>query len=233
MSEDSLFGDKPDTNKEEVQKTTEFVFTVGDREYNAESASKKILNADEHISNLEKENAEMRKKLLEATTLDAVLQSMNKNGEKPTAPTPAVDTPDIETLVERTINQRELQRTRTANVMQVDKLIKERYGEQAKTVLQQKLSSVGLDVNSAMEIAAKSPKAFMKMFDEGGSDPKPSVPNHGTQHTQNMGNDSIQEGTYAYYAKIRKDNPALYNSPTIQRKMLEDAERLGKEKFFS
>lgn len=232
MSEENVFGDPPN-NSETNQQTTEFVFNVGDRKYDADSAAKKISSADEHIAKLEKENAEMREKLIKATTLDAVLQSMNKDGEKPPVQTGQQEPQDIEALVERTLSQRETQRIREANVKAVDKLIKERYGEQAKEIFNAKINDVGLDVASAMEIAAKSPKAFMKMFDDVKPEQQQSVPNQSTQRTQSMSNDSIQEGTYAWYAKMRKDNPTLYNSPTMQRRMIEDANKLGKEKFFS
>lgn len=82
------------TDQSEQNATDQLTFKVGDREYNAESASTKITNGDAHIAKIEAENAELRAKLESAASaeeIDAKIQAALKlNAEKQEGqPTPA------------------------------------------------------------------------------------------------------------------------------------------------
>lgn len=39
--------------------------------------------------------------------------------------------------------------------------------------------------------------------------------------------------TYADYQKLRRENPSAYYSTKVQKKMMEDAEKLGKSRFMT
>lgn len=74
-----------DQSVNQEQQADQLTFKVGDREYDVDAAAKKISSADEHISRLEQENAEFRKKLESALTEDQLeaklqeaLQKLNK-----------------------------------------------------------------------------------------------------------------------------------------------------------
>lgn len=91
------------TDQSEQNATDQLTFKVGDREYNAESASTKIANGDAHIAKIEAENAELRAKLESAASaeeIDAKIQAALKlNAEKQEGqPTPAPQAIDVDKL---------------------------------------------------------------------------------------------------------------------------------------
>ena len=207
------------------------LFEIGDRQYTKDAAVTKIISADEHIARLEQENAEYREKLEKATALDDVLQQLQ---QKPQATgeqtTPEVTEESIAKLVQDAINQTEDKKQRIANTLKSDSLMKEKFGESAKKIMQEKGQQLGLGVETMQQIAEKSPIAFMKLFDDV---PVPSPkPTTGGVNTDAVATNMPTKGTYDYYKQLRKDNPQLYNSAAVQQQMLRDAEKLGREAFF-
>ena len=71
-----------DQAKEEVV-TDQLTFNVGERSFNAESATTKIENADAHIAKLEAENAEYKSRIDQSTSIDDALAQLR---EKPATP---------------------------------------------------------------------------------------------------------------------------------------------------
>lgn len=228
MSEENLFADQG----EERQEIPVPLFEIGDRKYDAEAARKKIESADEHIKRIEAENAEIRASLQKAKTLEDVLSAMQSKQEQ--APeTPAPKTDNIAELVEAALSNAEQKRKQENNILSADTYMKQTYGEKAKEVLQKKATELGLGITTMMDIASKSPVAFKELFKESSQQQQPASTNQNPHRTEAVPTGEPKEGTYAWYAKVRKENPTLYNSQAMQRRMLEDADRLGKEAFFS
>lgn len=233
MAEENVFGDQAEkVENQESNSGSSSLFVVGEREYDVESARKKIENADEHIRRIEEENAQMREELQKAKTLDDVLKAMNTNTPGTQNQTNSPSTEDVASLVERMLTNSKQEEIATRNLEIADKEIKKIYGEKAKDMFQSKAQELGLGVKTLTELAAKSPTAFLKLFDNRTQDQVASS-NKGTQSNLSIPDGEPKQGTYAYYQKMRKDNPSLYSSAKVQQKMMEDADRLGKEAFFS
>jgi glycerol-3-phosphate dehydrogenase len=224
MSEETVFGDPKDETKDEV------LFELGGRKFTVDAAKKKIESADEHIKRIEEENAKLRTDLEGATTMDKVMEAMSKNQDNKGATSPATDPDNIAKMVQRIVEDTEEKRQREANILKVDSSMKEQYGDKAKEVLTHRSQELGLGIQTVMDIAAKSPAAFMELF-KGAPETNLSTANKGEQVSTNT-SDGPAEGTYAFYSKMRKDNPKLYQTAAVQGKMLKDAERLGPEQFF-
>jgi len=231
MSEENTFGDQTKTSTEGAVENKDVLFEIGERKYDLDAVQKKILSADEHIKRIEAENAELREKINKATTLDAVMQAMKERGEATNQQTTVPNADDLVSLVKRTLSEQSQEERRANNLMTADKLMKERFGDKAKEVLEKKAKELGIGLQTATDVAAHSPAAFMQWFQS-----TPAEPVHSTNQGTNLGNPDAtsgpEEGTYKWYAAMRKSDPARYNSPSVQRKMIEDAERLGKEAFF-
>ena len=105
-----------------------------------------------------------------------------------------------------------------------------KFGDKAKDMLESKAKEIGIGVSTFTSIAAQSPKALMAWFKDTGPTPTSNEP---ASHNIDVLDASIKEGTYAFYQEMRKKNLNLYNSAAIQRKMVDDANRLGQEAFFS
>ena len=59
-------------------------FNVGERTFNAESATTKIQAADEHIARLEAENASYKAKVEQSTSIDEALAQLRTQNDAPT-----------------------------------------------------------------------------------------------------------------------------------------------------
>jgi len=89
--------------------TDQLTFNVGERSFNAESATTKIQAADEHIARLEAENASYKAKVEQSTSIDEALAQLreSKNAEpqnsQPTEHTSAVSEEQIGEIANRSI----------------------------------------------------------------------------------------------------------------------------------
>lgn len=207
------------------------LFEIGDRQYTLEAAKTKISAADEHISQIEQENAEMREKLSKAATLDEVLQQFKQQANGNEQGTPAEFTKDdIAKLVQEAVSESSQNERLTNNLSKSQTLMKDKFGEGYTNIMKERGETLGLGPETMRDLAQRSPDAFMKLFDDvKPSTPKPTI---GEVNADAVNTGTPTKGTYAYYRQLKKDNPALYNSPSVQNQMLLDAERLGKEAFF-
>jgi len=90
--------------------TDQLTFNVGERSFNAESATTKIENADAHIAKLEAENAEYKSRIEQSTSIDdalAQLRAKEVNAEpqnsQPTEPTSSVSAEQIGEIANKQI----------------------------------------------------------------------------------------------------------------------------------
>ncbi len=230
MSEDIFAGTTGEQTGNEgstSNKENESLFSVGEREYTIESAKTKIEHADEHIKTLEKENADLRNtsgKIDEV--LDALKPSNDTNKDQQTKPGLSQD--DVLSLIE----QNDAAKVAKDNRIEVGRLMTERFGDKVQDKITEIGNQLNLGAKTLQSLAEKSPKAFMALFPESNAGQNESSSSTGTINSEAVNMATPDEGTYAYYEKIRKDNPKLYNKAATQKRMLQDAERLGPDAFF-
>lgn len=187
-----------------------------------EELAKAYVNADSFIEQLKEENRKLREKETAARTIDDVLERMNKKDEKPAdTPVNALSKEDIAALVEQTLTGRETARTREHNLLQADKLMKEKFGEKAAEVFKSKAASPEL-VKVYMELASVSPQEFVAVFAPatemlpGGTFATSSVNTTTVTPTSNRDN---TPGTKEWANKLRKEKPDEYWSLEFQTKL--------------
>jgi hypothetical protein len=230
MTNATIFGGSEDNqNTNTPAATTEgqlFTALVGEtQKYKTpEELAKAYTNADQFIETLKEENRKLREQTMAAKTIDDVLERMSKQSNAPENDNPPAQgyTPeDVQQLVEKTLVGREVAKARTDNLMLADKLMKEKFGEKAEEVFKQRATTQA-KAHILMDLAANDPQEFLSFF-------AGVVPNNSnTMDTGSMNTTSVPstggdrsniEGSKAWAAKIRKENPSLYWSQDFQYKL--------------
>lgn len=231
MTVDTIFGSEgSDKNQATTPAKTEdtglLPALVGEKQKykSVEELAKAYVNADAFIEQLKEENRKLREKEAAARTIDDVLERMNKKDEKP-ADTPVntsqLTKEDVAALVEQTLTGRETARTREHNLMQADKLMKEKFGEKAAEVFKTKATSPEL-VKVYMELASVSPQEFVAVFAPSGTQPTGGTVATGSVNTTTIPTTSNREqvpGTKEWANKVRREKPDEYWSLDFQTKL--------------
>ena len=186
--------------------------------------AKAYANADQFIETLKEENRKLREQVTQARTIDDVLERITTQSNAPVDDTPHDSglTPDaVQQLVEKTLQGREVQKTKTDNLLLADRLMKDMFGEKAAEVFKQRANTPEKQ-RVLMELAATDPQDFVNIFGitsniqsntmDTGSVNTTSVPSSGRNR------DNI-EGTREWAAKVRKENPNQYWSQEFQFKL--------------
>lgn len=224
------------TNQSFVQKLAE---AKGDKWRDPEVIAKGKIDADAYIEQLKTQVEELRKlaergakvedlvaKLDQkaAQTTSANSQASNPGGATATDTKSAISEEDIQSLVEKTLNQRETKQTLDQNINQVDQQLKEMFGTEAGSKLKEKSTQLGLSLEELKNVASKSPTAFFTLIGEQPKEFRPMT--SGSIRTEGVSNQqSAGTRNNSYYQKMRKENPRLFNQS--QQQMVQDRARLG------
>jgi hypothetical protein len=142
---------------------------------------------------------------------------------------PVIDTQKIEDLVSKSIQQHEAVKTETQNFNFVMNKLKEKYGANYQTTLNQQIDDLGLSKDMVNEFAKKSPKALLKTL---GLDEQVVPDLFQTPPRSNSGTfapTGAKRKTWSYYQELKKTNPKLYYDPKIAVEMHNQHSALGKE----
>jgi hypothetical protein len=220
MSEQAqnLFDDKDELSVESL-------IGEGKKYATPDDALKSVPHAQKHIQSLERQVEELRQELQEKLTLEQVLQKIEGNQSKD--PDTGND-PDIATAVKsaaaeelpKLFKSMLTEHAAEQNVASVQDELVRRYGtgEKAKEALANKARELGVEVSDLRLMAQRSPKAVLAYF--------PST--SGNQASQGSVNtaalrDTGGERNYAYYQKLRRENPTMYFDKKTQIAMERDA----------
>jgi len=228
MTDATIFSGQDSETTPPASATTDsslFTALVGDTQKykTAEDLAKAYTNADQFIDTLKEENRKLREQVASAKTIDEVLERMSKQESAPEADNPPVQgiTPDIvQQLVEKTLEGRKQQDTKTGNLLKADALMKEKFGEKAGEVFKQRPSTPE-KARILMELAAADPSEFVTLF-AGVAPPSNTMDTSSfntTSVASNGGDRSRVEGTKEWATKVRKEDPNLYWSQDFQYKL--------------
>lgn len=217
----------------------------GDKFRDPEELAKSVFNANLHIKSIEEELAEARANQAQADYAKTLLEELRK-GQQPASGEPTQRTDnntggtsgtttqkepeDIKKLVEEAIAHREHTRSRDENLKKANDLMVERFGDQAVAEFNKRSQALGLDKDSLMDIAAKSPTAFLSMLGEA---PKVETNRQtgSTVNTASFSSSNSGKRDWRYYQDLRKSDPKAYRSPRVQTQMERDYAELG-DKFW-
>lgn len=168
-----------------TESTTAMSFKVGEREYDVDSASKKIEHADNYIAELKAKEAEYQQKVaaLEAqvaqsTKLEDALSKLQTQQSTPSENTtqPVVEQVESqEEVVKRILQQREAEAAEVAKARAAEETFKEVsktlagvYGaDHVDRVVKEKAEEIGIDFDMAINMAKdpKQSKVLLKLLD--------------------------------------------------------------------
>lgn len=142
---------------------------------------------------------------------------------------PAYKPEDIDARVLETVSRLETQRKETANFNEVQAKLQEKLGPNYENILKQQVADLGLSPEDVNTLAKKSPKAFFKTL---GLEEKQQGDNtfNAPPRSQNRSDSfapSSTKRTWAYYEKMRKEQPSVYLNPKTQVQMHKDHKELG------
>lgn len=134
-----------------------------------ELALASVPHKEAHITKLETELAELRKKAAEAGAATEAYNAVQELLKEMKATPPAAGSlppsdKDLSALLDRKIVEREARNTAVANQKQVEAAIAAKYGEKAKDWYDTRVKELGVDPNDLAAIAAKSPKAALEFL---------------------------------------------------------------------
>ena len=190
----------------------------GQKYKTVDELAKAYLHADTFIQQLKEENQKYREQAAAAKSIDEVLERLQQ-AQQPEQVTPAkVEQTDISALVEQTLTQREVKKAQEANLLEADRLMKERHGERATELFKAKANTPELQ-QLYMQLAARSPQDFVALFGEaqpigntiqtGASVNTVNMVSHGASR-ENI------EGTKEWFTKLRREQPQKFYSSAMQ-----------------
>lgn len=215
-----------------------------------EELAKGKAHSDAFIYRLQKETEELRKELNTRIKLEEFMDRMNSqntsgaNQAIQTAGTgnqtdgtasSATSPDDIEKLIEQRLAQREAEKTQKQNIEVARAKLQETFGSNYQAELEARTNSLGLTKEFVANLAKTQPKALFALLGLDGQqqrrDDSVFTP-RGSVNTSGLGNSGSSEKNWAYYEKIRRQNPAAYFSVQVQNEIHKQAEKLG-ERFYS
>lgn len=224
----------------------------GKRYKDVKVAAKALVDKDQYIARLERENEAARSALKGEQKIDDLLTQLksvkapvvsppsnldNQPGEpagnqnanpNPNTP-PQLSMTDVEALLEK----KELQKARTNNFNYSVEKVKEAFGADYKATLATVTQNLGVEPDFLNNLAATQPQVFLKLVGADNVVRNSSVTPPSTVRTAGLGAGGTSDGkNAAYYSKLRKQvGDAEYFSPKIQNELHRNAQRLG-EAFF-
>ena len=248
MADDSLFNTDatgettppvtPDPSTEDQGSPYEQLVGEGKRYKDNDALAASKLEGDRHIGNLESELAEMREELNKRLAVEDVLnriearQTPPQESSNPAPQEPSeqpenrgVSKDEIAKLIQDTIEQTDTLKTRKSNMDAVKSALTKKFGGDYASKVRAKLNELQLGEDFANGLAATQPKAFLALVgvDEvsTGASPEPSS----TVRTEL--NPQSDKRNYAYYQKLRRENPSEYFSTRVTMQMHKDAMEQG------
>ena len=230
-------------------KTTDFMERIKQEKGENFDVAKGYVNSQDHIKELERQTAELREDLAKKDYAEKLLMQLRE--QAPTPPvtsstpndpqagtgtevntTPQVSETDLESLINKTLTEREKANTANQNLATTDAKLTEMFGTEVEKVVQERSSVLGMSKERLQEIASESPTAFFALIGE--ETPKESNPTLvGTVNTSaGFVSQASPSNTYSAYQKMRRENPRQYYLPKVQNQMLKDREELG-DKFYN
>ena len=219
------------------------------KKYNDRAAfARSRLEADLHISRIEKENAEiradylkMREEAAAKAKLEDLIDQLSKRQivqDPDITPVRNIETPkpikpeEIESLIDTRMERREAERRELNNFNSVKAKLTERYGTNYSSTVKEQIDDLGITVEEFNTMAKKQPKVLLRTLgldQEIVRDPF-QAPQRATQRSDNFAPRGAAVRSWSFYEKMRKDDPGTYHKPKTQLQMHKDAAELG-DKF--
>jgi hypothetical protein len=191
----------------------------------SDAALSSIPHKDMHITNIEKENAEMRAKLAEGRTLDDVISAVQSSGEQSVSSTPQAQgdntSPlDVADVVKDVLQQERAASTAQGNVDSANSFMSETFGDKAGEVAASTAKQLGLSMDGLREIAVRSPGAYKALFAQQATQDSVAQTSSGVNTQAYQGNTLTGQ---AKYDDMVKSNKKQFLSRDVQIAQMKEA----------
>lgn len=240
----------PDTAEtSETQENQSYVKALveakGEQWQDPELIAKGKLEADKYIEDLKAEIEQLKELASKGAKVGDLISKMEQKAAEPVTAKPPSNVEDgsegsktkgdfsedsIQSLVEKTLTEREQQNTVKQNLEQVESHLTEMFGTEATSVVDKKAKELGLTNDRLQEIASESPSAFFALIGEKPPEFKPMT--QGSVRTESVNMQSSGKKNNAYFSKLRRENPRLFHSPQTQEAMIQERIKQG-EAFYN
>lgn len=208
----------------------------GDEKAAIKAMAKGKAFADRTLDHKNKEFDELREDFMKVSAesktqakLDELLTRMeNKGTDQGVQPDTNVEQPilDHETLnklLEQKLQEIEVKKLEKSNLDKVDQRLRERFGDNANTILKERMNSLGISHEDLKYLAKRSPDAVFNTL--GLNQQQVTEENHLPR--SNMRSDSFSPTNKVvrdalYYEKMRKEDPKTYFSEKMSVQRLKD-----------
>lgn len=155
--------------------------------------------------------------------------NLNANGNENNQP--IYDPNEIKNLARSAVQEYEQSKRQQDNFKLVESKLKEEFGENFKQTLRQRTESLGLTQTFVDDLALNHPEVLFRTLGLGQrSSEQFQSPPRSDRRSDNF-SPSVQKRTWAYYQKMKRDNPTLYNDPKTTVQLHKDAQEQGEDFF--
>lgn len=228
----------PDASTEDY--VTKVAELKGENWKNPNEIAKGYLSAQEHIKNIERENAVLKdaqdRRDYAAEVLSALEKRTPSGGESTQGNSTSTNTPnnqpgvsveEIKGLIKETITNEEKQRSKADNLKVVDTELTKMFGTEVSTKVEAKRTELGMTKESMAAIAQESPSAFLALIGKPPSKEGNHVPSSSVNTAAGSFQPSSTDRTFKYYNELRRSDPKAYKAAMTRDEMFKDRERLG------
>jgi hypothetical protein len=141
--------------------------------------------------------------------------------------TPSFKPEDIQSLIRNEIPKYEAERKAEENFNQVKNKLKERFGNNYASVLNEKINELGLNAQVLDSLARTSPKAVFKALELDEPPQTRDVAPPRTSQRTPFKPSGTEARTWTWYQDLKRKSPEKYNSKETTLQMQEDYMRLG------
>ena len=195
-----------------------------------EDLAKGKQESDQYISKLESQLKEQdyAKQLLEQ--LKPTEEPKTEEGKEKTVSSESnnnqLTTDVVKELIQSTLQETQQATTISQNLVTVDKQLEALYGTEADNKVKERAAQVGMSFDQMKEMAGNTPAAFFALMGEA---PKPESNPVVNQGSIDMNINQSQSMNFAYFQKMKREDPTRWYSRENQMLMAKEAEKQGSD----
>lgn len=127
----------------------------------AEDLAASKAHTDAHISTLESELKDIREELEKRDSIEDIVRKARQPVQEPKSSEPtSLDKEGVRSVFKEFQSEQKA----ASNIVQVDSKMREKFGEAAKKVTQEKASELGVSLDFMKHVASEDPRAFLAWF---------------------------------------------------------------------
>lgn len=196
-----------------------------------------LRNAQEYIPSLKTELSQkdaalatLQAEVLRLQTIESTVEKLaSQNITEPVKPTaPVIDENRIAQLVNQSLTQRQREDSNKVNLQTVVATLQQSFGADAEKTFYGKAEELGMDKAEINALAAKSPKAVLKMFGIGEVKSTPSLSSSSVNTAAYQKAPDSQIGRNTKTLNIGATSAELHAESLDSKKMVEELHAMGK-----